>query len=289
MKELINQEMKKWLHDVAGLNDLTLNRKWEWQGYNEGIRFAFFRLLEELRALATNESVFPAATEKDESYAVRRYLTDFHLVYWDLRVLLSDVNEKLFDQEPDEKEWTLRHILSHLIDNEWAFYGVFRYGFEFSGTDEIWPTDSIPDQFFDDHFDEFGHFTDEIFQYSLDNILDFFDEKHKIVLANLSRLLDTQLEQQLVFWEAEPKTARFRLIRFESHFRQHTIQAEKTIRALTGLESEVQQILRTCMNAYSALDARLRFTSHDETQLSLHWERNIKPYLQVIESQIEKS
>jgi len=97
------------------------------------------------------------------------------------------------------------------------------------------------------------------------------------------------LEKPLIFWEQEPMPARFRLIRFESHFRQHTIQAEKTICTLTGLESEVQQILRICMNAYAALDARLRFTNHDETQLSLFWESNIRPYLQVIESQIGKS
>jgi len=286
MKERINQEMKTWLQVVADLDDVALNRKWEWKGYDEGIRFAFFRLLEELRALERNELVFPETIEKNASFAVQRFLTEFHLAYWDLRVLLSSVDETLFEKEPGEKEWALRQILKHLIENEWAFYGVFRYGFEFSGTDEIWPVDSIPDQFFDDHFEQFGHFKDEIFEFALDDLLEFFDERHKIVLENLSKMQDSDLEKPLVFWEQELMPARFRLIRFESHFRQHTIQAEKTIRTITGQEKEVQQILRTCMNAYAALDARLRFTNHDETQLSLIWENNVRPYLQVIESQI---
>ncbi len=288
MKNQINQEVKTWLKNVSVLSAETLNRKWEWQGYNEGIRFAFFRILEELRALVNSEEIFSGEAHRNESVIVQQCLIHFHQVYWDLRVLLSFVDDSLFDKEPAEGEWSLRHIISHLIDNEWAFYGIFRYGFQFAGTDKIWTEDSIPDKFFDEHFDTYGQFSDSLFQLGLEPLMEFFDEKHRILLADLAQLPDSELEKLLVFWEPEPKTARFRLIRFESHFRQHTIQAEKTLQVLLGPPVEVQMLLRACMSAYAVLDARLRFVKHDEVKLKTLWESNVRPFMQIIENQIGK-
>lgn len=288
MKNQLNQEVKTWLKNVSGLGDETLNRKWEWQGYNEGIRFAFFRILEELRALVNNEEIFPREAHRNESTVVQQHLIHFHQVYWDLRVLLSFIDDSLFDKEPAENEWPLRHIISHLIDNEWAFYGIFRYGFQFAGTNQIWTEDAIPDKFFDEHFDTYGQFSESLFQLGLEPLMEFFDEKHRILLADLAQLPDSELEKLLVFWEPEPKTARFRLIRFESHFRQHTIQAEKTLHILLGPPVEVQMLLRACMSAYAVLDARLRFVKHDEINLKTLWESNVRPFMDIIENQIGK-
>lgn len=285
MKNQINQEVKQWLNQVAGLSDAVLDKKWEWQGYDEGIRFAFFRILEELRALVTDETVFPGSGTRNESATVQQYLVKFHQVYWDLRVLLASVDESLFDKVLSANEWSPRKIVSHLMENEWAFYGIFRYGFQFAGVEHVWPEDSIPERFFDEHFDSFGQFSDDLFQYSINKLLDFFDEKHRFLLEDLAKIPDSELEKSLVFWEPEPKTARFRLIRFESHFRQHTIQMEKTIYGLLGHEKEVTKILRACMAAYADLDARLRFEKHDEIKLKIAWDTKVQTFMQIITEQ----
>jgi len=288
MKNQINEEVKSWLKKVSAFNDSALDRKWEWQGYDEGIRFAFFRILEELRALVNNEEIFPKEIHRNESATVQQYLIHFHQVYWDLRVLLSFIDDPLFDKEPAENEWSLRHIMSHLIDNEWAFYGIFRYGFQFAGTDKDWPEDSIPENFFDEHFDEYGKFSDTLFQMPLVPLLEFFDEKHRILVTDLAKLPDSELEKMLVFWEPEPKNARFRLIRFESHFRQHTIQVEKTLQILLGAPTEVQMLLRACFTAYAVLDARLWFVKHNDKVLKTIWSEKVKPFMQIIEDQVGK-
>jgi hypothetical protein len=53
-----------------------------------------------------------------------------------------------------------------------------------------------------------------------------------------------------VFWETQPMSLRFRLHRFDSHLRQHTIQMEKT-RQMLGLPHP--EALRLWRMIYAAL------------------------------------
>lgn len=60
---------------------------------------------------------------------------------------------------------------------------------------------------------------------------------------------DEELAVRSWFWESEPMPVQFRLHRFDSHLRQHTIQAEKTLAAVGGPPTEAGRLLRHIVNA----------------------------------------
>ena len=64
------------------------------------------------------------------------------------------------------------------------------------------------------------------------------------VITEFSSIQVHELPQLSVYWEEAPMPIQFRLLRFESHMRQHTIQIEKTIAAITGSPSEVHRLIR---------------------------------------------
>ena len=66
----------------------------------------------------------------------------------------------------------------------------------------------------------------------LAGIVAFHEMIHGRILAELADISEEELELPSVYWESGPLSVRFRLHRFESHMRQHTVQIDKTLVAL---------------------------------------------------------
>lgn len=279
----IQDEMNLWLKEAASFSDEILERSWKWKDYDEGIRFSIFRLMEELTALINHPKLIRDDRRISQQGEVKAYLMRFHQVFWELKAQLAGMGEELVNTKPAPDEWTIRQTLEHILNVEWMFLGVFRYGCLLGASSEVVPAGKIPKEFIDQHFDVDGHFPPNEFDCQFSELLHFYEERHQEVISSLISLKENDLDRPLTFWESEAMPARFRLIRFESHLRQHLIQIQKTNQHLHNDYSELRSLLRECASLFSVIDWYLM----DPEQLNLdvlttRWDHSVRPYLRTL-------
>jgi hypothetical protein len=284
VRDQLSNSMIKWAQKTVFMDEAVLESPWDWQGYSEGIRFVFFRIIEELRAMAVDEVCSQPYQNNHPSRAIQQLLLNYHTAYWDLKSLCLGIPEEVACTAPAENEWSLKKVLQHTIDAEWAFFGIFQYAYRYAGTREDWKKEKIPNSFFDQHFSEEYLYSEKDFEGNLSELLGLYEKLHRLIMMELSGMHDGHLQDELNYWEPQPMLARFRLIRFETHLRQHTIHAEKTLAALGYQRSgEVRQLINLCLQAYADLDAILLFNPElDQGKLEKYWNEKVHPYLEVI-------
>lgn len=232
--------------------DADLDRPWAWGVYDEeGVRFAFFRTIEELgdaavEVAARREATGPALTR------AQAILGRYHVAWRELWSIVDEGGEGLLELRPDPDEWSLRLILEHLIGADLGFFVTQRYAMDRRAAgreparvgEEEWPiVAAISDEEYE-----------AIFAGPLDAIRAFHVRVHDRIIAELDSLSDSDLAAESLFWDGSMPN-RFRLGRFESHLRQHTIQLEKTLQAVSGPPREVDRLLRLVRRAQGDLEA----------------------------------
>jgi hypothetical protein len=85
----------------------------------------------------------------------------------------------------------------------------------------------------------------------------YFDRLHGRVLRELGDITDEESFRPSIYWEKVPMTVQFRLHRFDSHLRQHTIQMEKALVVLAGSLSESRRLLRLIYAALAEAEGAL--------------------------------
>jgi hypothetical protein len=88
-------------------------------------------------------------------------------------------------------------------------------------------------------------------------VLARLQESRDAVLDAFTDLPDALIEQPIRFWEAELYPLRFRLIRYELHLRQHTIQADKTMAGIGHPPAEAKRLVRLFYRGLGAVEAGL--------------------------------
>jgi hypothetical protein len=81
------------------------------------------------------------------------------------------------------------------------------------------------------------------------DILAFYEGLHLKVLDILKSISAEELLTLAEFWEPQPMEIAYRLIRYDSHLTQHTIQIEKTLAAL-GHQPEAKLLHRRILNVW---------------------------------------
>lgn len=226
---------------TVSLSDADLERPWVWGDYDEGVRFAFFRNYEDLRDLAVtvaNERRIAGAPLTPAQHILAQYQSAFT----DLEAAVLGVTDEQATLPPAEGEWPLRKILLHIVKAEGSFFAVNHYAVEraraqdgrpLALSDEGWDAFWAGDPF--ETLAEIGSFSE---------ILAYFRLLHRRVLDAFAGVSDLELDEPAVFWEGTPMPVRFRLHRFESHLRQHTIQMDKALVALGLASGETHRLLR---------------------------------------------
>jgi hypothetical protein len=244
---MVNNELTKAVEQFAGIacriSDPQLESAWAWQSYDsEGIRFAFFRTYEELRELAVRLRSERMSQAKPPC-AAQLILAQYHAAYWDLQAALLGVEGEQIDQVPADGEWPVRKILAHIISAELGFYVVVRYALDrHRGGDgrpaeisrEAWEATSGMDEA------AFG----SIMTGTFEGLRDYHSSLHERVLREFADISDPELDVSSKYWEKELMSLRFRLHRFDSHLRQHTIQVDKTKMAIGHYPAEAQRLVR---------------------------------------------
>jgi hypothetical protein len=242
------QAVEEFTHLTQSLPDTSLNSPWSWGAYDsEGVRFAFFRTYEELRELAAKIATKRHASGPIISTA-QYILGQYHLAYRDLQASLLGLESQSINQSPSEREWSPRQIIDHIVGAEIGFYVVVRDALDRQRSGKSYP-EKIPDEAWEliMGMDEVSY--QSILEGPIDGILSFYESHHIRVLSEFADIQETELECPSVYWEGEPFSLRFRLHRFDSHLRQHTVQVDKTLARLGHPYNENQRLLRLISSA----------------------------------------
>ena len=235
---------------VRRVSDSDLERPWAWRQYGEeGIRFAFFRTLEELTDLAVE-----VATRREDAARpvgrAARLVGRYHVAWRELWSIVDAAGEPLLDAVPGEGEWPLRTVLEHLAGADLGFLVVQRNAAErrAAGLDPAHAGDA---------WERLAGVSETEFERIFTGPLDAIRTEHTRVhdgVFELARLTDEELASESAFWDGTMPN-RFRLGRFESHLRQHMIQAEKTVTAVAGPPREVDRLLLLIRRAQGEAEA----------------------------------
>jgi hypothetical protein len=108
------------------LSEKDLEQEWKWKDHDEeGIRFAFFVTLQELRHLAVT-----LAAKRSKPTPAQHILSQYHAAYMDLQAALLGLSTEDADKAPAEGEWSVRQVYSHILGTDIGFTSVVRYALE---------------------------------------------------------------------------------------------------------------------------------------------------------------
>ncbi len=253
---MFNAELTRAVEVFAGLmlplSDKDLERAWIWKDHDEeGIRFAFFVTIHELRQLA----VQLAANGKPITQA-QHILGQYHKQYMDLQAAIFGLSEEDADRKPADGEWQAKRVYAHILGAEINFSGVVRYALEGhrAGT---WLPERMSDE---DEIRVAGMSENEyntLIAGPFKDMLAFHRSFHPKVIEEFVTITDAELELPSTFWEETRFPIRHRLHRFEAHFIQHTVQINKTLVAIGRSPSESKQLILYLFAALAEVGANL--------------------------------
>ena len=253
---MINNELQ---HAVQGfaelmlpLSEKDLEREWKWKDHDEeGIRFAFFVTLQELRAFTVAlASALPKPTR------ARHILSQYHAAYVDLQAALLGLPAEDSDRPPFEGEWSIRRTYAHILAADINFTITVRYALEKhrAGT---WTPDKVSEE--DDT--RLGGMNEQEFRALVQSPLEVMREYHRsfhsTILEEFSSITDQELELPSTFWEETRFPIRHRLHRYEAHLVQHTVQIDKALIVIGQAPSESKQLLRKIYAALAEVEGTL--------------------------------
>ncbi len=242
--------MRSAVTDLAAITDADLPNPWNWSAAGKSdARYAFFRAYEILELAAGDaEAALAGAPARP---AVLRLIGPTTASRWDLYGLLTGVTSIDWDADPGGGEWTIRRTMAHIIGGQRSFaWGTGWWLREARQQDDPALPPRVPAEFVaalpnEDTDDVAGSRTEA--EARLDAILDLSIER-------LAALTDDRLDLGARYAGA-PVSLGFRLGRWSSHMREHTIQVEKTLVMLGHRPTEVQRLVRLLLAAYGRLEA----------------------------------
>jgi len=260
------QSIDRFAALVVDLQDEQLDLPWTWRDYDsDGVRFAYFRTLEELRSLAVELSVLNAAAGA-EPFSARLIMNQYHRAWRAMHAMLLGTGEDDREQIPAPDEWHLRRVIAHIVDADVGFYTIvsetlksLRAGSEppHGDLDQAW--EQITRDLDDDY--------KSLIKGPNGPVFDLDRRMHDRILDEFSGISEEELESPSYYWEASAYTLRFRLGRFESHCRQHTVQLYKTRVAIGRFPTESQLMLGEIYAALAEVENAHRTLPRDPAEI----------------------
>lgn len=245
--------VERFDRQLRAIDDASLDLFWAWESYDEeGVRFGILRTTEEVADAAVEIAARRSVEGRPPTVAQR--ILGRYAVAWRELWSVADRADAALDVPPEEGEWALRQILDHLVEADLGFLVTIRNGLDQRragveqparvGSDEAWLA--------------LAGIEDEpwraAFAGSLAGIREFHRAARDRIIGQLGTITDVEMSLTSPFWDGV-RPNRFRLGRFESHGRQHTIQAEKAVQAVVGAPREVERLLRLLARALGDVEA----------------------------------
>ena len=234
------------------LSEEELELTWIWKDHDEeGVRFALFVTLQELRSLAVTLS-----TLRSRPTPAQHILSQYHTAYLDLQAAILGISDSDAEKAPAEGEWPVQKTYAHILSTELNFTITIRYALEQhrAGT---W----TPARISDPDADRLAGIRDEeylaLIQQPLSKMAAYHRNLHQAIIAEFSTITDKELELPSTFWEETRFLIRHRLHRYEAHFVQHTVQIDKTLDAIGQAPSEAKRLLRRVFAALAEAEGMM--------------------------------
>jgi len=234
------------LRDVP---DPALAHPWP-TGVEVDLRYGFYRQYETLEDARAQIRPMLAAARTHETPA-RPLVAAASAARWDLHGLLAGLSDDELDRDPGNGEWTVRQTLAHIVSGQRG-YGV---GTAWWLARRDAPAEDFPSRFPPELDAELPTEEDEGLG-SLDEIRSRLDETVDQSAAVFAPL-GADLLAARARWSGIPVDIRFRIVRWTSHLREHTIQLDKTLGFIGRPTSEVARLLRLIAAAYGRLEEEL--------------------------------
>lgn len=233
--------------DLLAVPDATLERPWQWPGHGEAdVRYGLYRVLEVLEAAEGRLAGLGGVPTAAEAA-----IAPTTAAAWELDGLLAGLAAADLDADPGGGEWTVRRTLAHMIFVQWAYAGTTAWWREQRRAID---DPALPRQAPD----------------ALDASLGPEERAADGSLAEIRRRLRTAVDEagaglaslspdELALgarWSGFAVPIGFRLGRWSSHLREHTVQVDKTLALIGRPPSEVERIVRLVTAAWGRLEAR---------------------------------
>jgi hypothetical protein len=237
--------------DILAIPESALERDWAWIGGGEGdVRYGLYRLHELFERAEIEAARELRATDADGGLAAA-VIGPADAARWDLHGLLAPLTDAEIDADPGGGEWTIRQTLGHIVNSQRAYGWATAWWQErgFALDDPDLPT-SLGDEFWSDLPDE--ETTEQ--EGTLDDIRERLDAIVDLSGERLAGLPEDRLGHG-ARWSGFAVPVGFRLGRWSSHIREHTIQVEKTLVTLGRTPTEPERLARLTLAAYGRAEA----------------------------------
>jgi hypothetical protein len=237
--------------DILAIPESALERDWTWIGGGEGdVRYGIYRL-HELFERAEVEAARQRRASGANGGMAAAIIGPVTAARWDLHGLIAPLSDQEIDADPGNEEWSIRLTLGHVVNSQRAYGWSTAWWQErgFALDDPDLPP-SVGDEFFADLPDEE---TTEAAG-SLDDIRTRLDEILDLSAERLAGTPDERLGHG-ARWSGFAVPVSFRLSRWSSHIREHTIQVEKTLAMLGRTPTEPERLARLTLAAYGRAEA----------------------------------
>jgi hypothetical protein len=241
----LTQAVEDFTSLMLPLSEKDLERPWIWKDHDEeGVRFAFFVTLQELRQLAVTLSTLRARVTP-----AQHILGQYHAAYLDLQATLLGVSTEEAEHVPGEGEWSIHRTYAHILSADLNFTIIVRYALE-KHRAGAW----TPERPSDEEADRLAGIPDEeylaLIKKPLEDMLAYHHDLHRTIIDEFYTVTERELELPSAFWEETRFPIRHRLHRYEAHFVQHTVQIDKALAAIGQAPTESKRLLR---KVYAAL------------------------------------
>jgi hypothetical protein len=234
------------------LAEKDLERQWTWKDHDEeGIRFAFFVTMQELRQLAVE-----LASLRDPLTSAQQILAQYHTQYLDLQAAVFGLSTETAERAPAEGEWSIPRAYAHILATDLGFASVVRYALERHRAGS-WTPERMSDEDRMRIIDMTGEKYDLLMGSPLEELLAFHRDFHHKIVTEFSSITDAELELPSTFWEETRFPIRHRLHRFQTHMVQHTVQIDKTLVAINWPPTETKRLIRYLFSALAEVSIHL--------------------------------
>jgi hypothetical protein len=237
--------------DILAIPESALEREWAWiGGGEEAVRYGIYRLHELFERAEVEASSALPASRGDRGLAAA-IIAPADAARWDLHGVLAPLSDAEIDADPGSEQWSIRRTLGHIVNGQRAYAWSTAWWQEraFALDDPDLPP-SVGDAFWaelpDEETVEQGGSLEEI-RARLDSVLDLSGER-------LAGTPEERLDHG-ARWSGFAVPVSFRLGRWSSHIREHTIQVEKTLAMLGRAPTEPERLVRLTLAAYGRAEA----------------------------------
>lgn len=239
--------------DALSVPDSAIEKQWLWKGHDhgDGVRYGLYRAAETVETAHAELEAALAGAPARTAAAIRS--APATIARWALQGRLAALDDTILDRVPKDGEWTARQTLAHIIDGQRSYGWFSRWwlsqplgeGRPERVTDEAEAASKV--ELPKEEAEGEGSLAD--IRARLDAVLDEWALRYSPLGAEALAVPAT--------WAGVPVDIDFRLGRWASHIREHTVQLDKTLDWLGYQPSEPARIVRDLLTAWGRVESAI--------------------------------